>query len=201
MKKLFLWILLGIPFLVNAQFKKGNVYVGGIFSYQNTGGNVYLTPFAGYFVNPRLALGTYVQMGYSRREDDGQFSDGFHHYISSDRDFSTAITLERYYAISEKFFFVLHTEGVYSREYLEQEIPDLDATYYTNHYSIRINVMPVFMYFPSRHWSIQGGLGYLGYAFTKSLSDGSDSHSVKLEFGKLSLGFAYYFRKDPSSKK
>lgn len=184
-----------IPFLANAQFKKGDSFLGGTISYQGTEGDVDVTPFVGYFVNPRLALGASLQVGYAKSEQPGQYNGGIHQMINTTRDFTAALTAQRFYTIADKFFFSLRAAASYTRTSEKVEILDYDITSYNNLYSVGAEVTPLFLYFPSSRWSIEAGLGSLKYAFTRGLTDRSNRQNVSLDFGKVSLGFVYYFRK------
>ena len=146
-----------IPFLANAQFKKGDSFLGGTISYQGTEGDVDVTPFVGYFVNPRLALGASLQGGYGKSEQPGQYNSGIHQMIETTRDFTAALTAQRFYTISDKFFFSLRAAASYTRTSEKVEILDYDITDYGNLYSVGAEVTPLFLYFPSSRWSISWG--------------------------------------------
>ncbi|AYB30017.1 outer membrane beta-barrel protein [Chryseolinea soli] len=194
MKKL-LWIMCVIPLVSHGQFKKGDTYVGGSFSRIDNGNGLYITPFVGYFINPRLALGADLQVGYSRSEDISQFGDGPHRVINTTNGFVTSLTARRLYSISEKFFFALQGAASYQRSLTKREVPDLTTTSRSNSYGLGLSVAPLFMYFPSSRWSVEGGLGSLYYSFSRGLSDNTKYQSVGLNLGRVTLGFAYYFRK------
>jgi hypothetical protein len=191
MRKLLLWILFGIPFLANAQFKKGDAYVGGDLS-GLFGITTNVSPFVGFFINPRVALGGYVQMGYSRSTQDSIPGQALHR-IETNQYYSVALTARKFYLLSEKFYFALQGDAFFSRSFLKQKTDDYTSNLQS--YGLGITVSPVFIYFPSKHWSLEGGLGSLGYRFYRSLSGTDSGHYVDLSVSGVKLGVAYYFFK------
>lgn len=194
MQKL-LWVIFVIPLVAHAQFKKGDTYVGGSLSNFTGGGGVTATPFVGYFINPRLALGADLQVSYAKGENESQFSDTTHHVLTVNSAVKAGLTARRLYAIADKFFFALDGEVYYQRFVTKQEVPDLNSTRHYKSYSLGLTVAPVFMYFPSSRWSVEAGVGNLGYNFSRGLSTNTKSQSVGIYLGTVTLGFAYYFRK------
>ncbi|SHH89947.1 Outer membrane protein beta-barrel domain-containing protein [Chryseolinea serpens] len=198
MKKL-LWIIFLIPLVTHAQFKKGDVYLGGTFSHYNAAGTFYITPFVGYFVNPRLALGADLQLSSSRSESAIQYADGIHQAVITSRGVVLSLNARRLYTLSDKFFFALQGEIDYQRSFIKQEVHELNSTTRYNFYGFGLVVSPRFIYFPSSRWSIEGGLGSLGCSFSRNLSNDTNTQSVGLNLGQVTLGFAYYFRKQNST--
>jgi len=191
MKK-FLWIFFVIPLAAHAQFNKGDTYVGASISGFD-GGTFGAAPFFGYFINQRTSVGAYVR-GSSWRQEYDLTGAGTHHSVQVNRNVNAALTARRWYTLSDKFYFALQGELVYSRQ-ASKSTDNNDVTNNSKYYSLGLNIVPTFLYFPISRLGIEAGVGSLSYQFLRGLSDETKVSSVNLGLGTVTFGLAYYFRK------
>ncbi|MBL0743118.1 outer membrane beta-barrel protein [Chryseolinea lacunae] len=194
MKKLLLLVVVLIPAFAHAQFNKGDAFLGGTISGSSDfSNNLSVSPFFGFFLNSKISLGGRVEYGSTRSEQNLTANDGStSHLVTSTKSFFVAVVGRKYYPLSDKFFFALQGELNYGRSNVMNENNGVES--HDDVYSLGLNVKPVFAYFPSPKWGIEGSVGSLGYTFSKALS-GSSNHIASLDAGTVTLGFAYYFRK------
>jgi hypothetical protein len=190
--KNLLWIILVIPLAAQAQFKKGDTYVGASVSGFN-GASFGAAPFFGYFINQRTSVGAYVR-GSSSRQDYDVTGAGTYRSVQINRNVNAALTARRWYTLSDKFYFAVQGEVAYSRQ-VSKSTDNNDVTSYTKYYGLGLNIVPTFLYFPISRLGIEAGVGSLSYQFTRGLSDESKVHNVDLGLGTVTFGVAYYFRK------
>jgi len=188
----FLLIIFVIPLAAHAQFNKGDKYVGAAISGFN-GSAFGASPFVGYFINPRMSLGAYVQANTTKSEYISNFNDGPHQMIQKNRDLVAAITVRRWYMLSDKFYFALQGEGFYSRDVNTQRDNTQNSDFRNKRYGVGLNVVPAFIYFPLSRLGVEASIAALSYQFSYGLSDGARNHNVNFGWGNVNLGLAYYF--------
>jgi hypothetical protein len=100
---------------------------------------------------------------------------------------------KRFFPLSETFFFSATGSVDYDRfRSTSTASGGYEST--TKSYRIGLNVSPSLIFFPSRNWAIEGTIGGLSLSHSRGISDESKSTSFGLNYGSISLGFAYYFR-------
>jgi hypothetical protein len=198
MKKLLLILPLLLPVLVNAQFRKGDAFIGGTF---NAGYSKRLKDeqIAGYtqvsfssypqvavFLTPRFALGGTLGFGGAHTT-----------YESSDYSSRTygVGALARYFLLAgEKFSIALTGTALYDRTRSKYET-DFGDHNVMKMYSLSASVRPTFLYFPSPRWGFEASVGTLTYTHEQNLSRENKTSNFTASYGSISLGVAYYFRK------
>lgn len=195
MKKLLLLVIVLIPAFAHAQFNKGDAFLGGTISGSSSvSDNMSVSPFFGFFLNSKISLGGNVQYGATRIEQDVDRADGSTFtQVSNTKQISVGVVGRKFYPIADKFFFALQGELDYFRVGVKYVADDVEN--HQDSYGLGVSVKPVFVYFPSPKWGIEGSVGYLGYTFSKQNSSNTTDHRVGLSAGSVTLGFAYYFRK------
>jgi hypothetical protein len=187
-----------------AQFTKGDTYLGGTFSVGLQESTVINTdykqksfslfPRVGFLTSEKFALGGQVGLSYTNQ-----------HYGSNTGDYTTksyyaGVFGERFFALSDKFLFSLVGTLSYSRS--NNSTPYFNITTgqveveEDKAYNIGVTVEPSFLFFPSPNWSVGVGLGSLQYAYGHSLSEDTSSNNFTLNYGSLLLVLRYYIRKN-----
>ena len=206
MKYLIPAIFLAVSIQSFGQFNKGDKVLGGTLSFNtannenNQFGNVTanntsfdISPNFGVLVNSNLEIGG--QVGYSSNHDEWNATDA-----SSDRksNYLTAgFYMQRYFVISDKFLFSLIASIGYSA--------GKDKTLLTNQNqvnedetkrnSIGVTFRPSFIFFPSPNWGLQASIGDLNYTHSKNKTTDDASNRFGINYGYVSFGIAYYFRR------
>jgi hypothetical protein len=212
MKKIIALALFVIPCFAFAQFNKGQVFLGGVFSASvqsspssngstTKNNSVSITPNIGFFLNQKFSVGATIGYSTSFQEFDyvnfnsntGTFTSGFQKYKLNGIVVGSFV---RYYtAISTSFYFALQGQAIFNRSTMQIITNDglNESNQQTPSYSIGINVKPVFIYFPSTKWGIEAGVGSLSYNHTRILPNVSSGDNLLLNVGSFSFGLAYYF--------
>jgi hypothetical protein len=206
MKYLIPAIFLAISIQSFGQFNKGDKVLGGTLSFNmaknensqfgtvtvnNTFFGIY--PNFGVLINSNLEIGG--QLGYTSNNDEWSNTD-----MSTDRklnDLTVGLYTQRYFVISDKFLFSLIGNISYSwgkektlitnqNDIVEDEI---------NRNSIGVRFRPSFIFFPSPNWGLQASIGELGYTHTKDKTNDDTSNQFGINYGYVSFGIAYYFRR------
>jgi hypothetical protein len=211
MKKLIVVFLL-LPLAGMAQFNKGQVFLGGSMSVQNqyysstkTLNNSFsILPTAGYFINEKWALGGSAGYSYSDQRSTNTNSLGSNSFKNSSFSISAGMFGRRYFAISERFFFVLEGNLNFrrSRSSGSSEQRDVTGTVITTGsfnsptYTIGASVRPLFIFFPLPRWGLEAGLGSLSVSRQENLSDHTGVNSSSLSVsGTFAFGITYYFKR------
>jgi len=198
MKKLLLILPLFLPAVVNAQFHKGDVFIGGTFSagystrlkdeqftgYKQT--TFSSSPQVAVFLTPRFALGGTLGFGGTHTAYDNSDYYG--------RTYSVG-ALARYFLLTgEKFSIALTGTALYdrTRSKYESDVGDQDIM---KMYALSASIRPTFLYFPSPRWGFEASVGTLTYSHEQNLSYENKTNNFNASFGTISLGVAYYFRK------
>jgi hypothetical protein len=190
---------------VNGQFAKGQKFITGNLSFEVhdwssefsvgnnvTSSNINFQPALGFFLNDKIAVGGRVGYTFYRQKNVSNANPGFE-TISKSRSYSVGGFVNRYFTISEKFYFRMTCDVGYFRSFQESESA---ISYKMKSHGFGINVQPSFIFFPSPAWGIEAGLGNLGYNFSRGLSDDSKGSSFDFDYGVFSLGFGYYFNRN-----
>ena len=199
MKFILISAFLCMSLVANAQFAKGDKFVGGTFSFnaQSSDGNSFETtytacsfsPSVGYFLNDKYAVGGGIGYSYSRQKAEYD-PDQFQEIIG--RNLLIHAFVGRYFMISNQFFFKLTGSLSYDRGSQEQDNGTTENK--TKNYSLSLYARPSLLFLPSPRWGIEAGIGNLGIQHWRSLSNEFKGTSVYLDYGSFYLGFAYYFR-------
>jgi hypothetical protein len=143
----------------------------------------------GFFLNERYAVGG--GLSYSSTLNEYEFGGG--HQIRKTRGFGVHLFVKRYFLISEKFFFSMDGSVGYDRGRTTMETGSTEST--SKSYNISMSATPSLIFFPSPNWAIEGSIGGLSLTHSRGVSDESKSTFFGLNYGSISLGFAYFFRK------
>lgn len=147
-------------------------------------------PAIGVFINDHWAVGG--GLGYENTTQRSEYQTGFQKYKTN--TFSFDLMARRYFEISDKFYFAVEGNPDFVRGTTVSSNNTGESK--TNFYDIRIAVRPLLIFFPSRHWSIEGGFGDLHYWYSRNLSTDTTTSNFGLNYSSsLYFGFAYYFRK------
>jgi hypothetical protein len=202
MMKYLLFAILLCPITVLAQFTKGDKFIGGTFDF-GTERTPYISgsfspakqdqfsvqPQLGYLLSEHLAFG--VALGYTHQT----FSFGPDTSLSTtiSKQYSAGLFLKRYYSIADKFLFSLNGNVNYSKGKVNYSSNlSLDESK-TN--QILVAVSPSFLFFPSRKWGFEAGIGSLSFTHSKTKGSDTPTNIFDLSYGTIVLGFAYYFQK------
>jgi hypothetical protein len=197
MKKLLFILSLILPTLAQAQFHKGDSFLGGSFSagyvkriksqyagYTQTSLSVY--PQAAIFLTPRFALGGTLGFGGSHTGDDDSDYNSRSYGVGA---------LGRYFLLAKEKFAIALTGGItYNRERTKRESDD-GYEDVTKTYSLGASFRPTFLYFPSPRWGFEASVGTISYTHEQNLSNERTTDDFHADYGNISLGVAYYFRK------
>jgi hypothetical protein len=196
-------LLLLFSLKTRAQFTEGDKFIGGTFFFNNhkysndpgagesgiKSAMLEVRPAVGFFLNDKVAIGGMVSYASSYQEN---ITNSNMDYKNSARNYSLGLFVNRYFAISEKFYFMLGGNVSYGRGRQKTE-SQFSESRVAKYHGINMSVKPTFIFFPSRKWGIEAGIGTLSYAYTKYLSSGGENNDFQLNYGTFSLGFAYYF--------
>jgi hypothetical protein len=207
-EKLIILFLLLSPVIASAQFTKGQVFLGGSLSLgldyqhytvsptQNTtqgkNNSFTISMTGGYFLNQKVAVG--INIGYSKLFSESDWTTGFQN--SKANSFTTGLFTRYYIPLSKSFYFAVQGKIYFDRENgantaLNNGTMSVDQI--SDSYSLGLTVNPIFIFFPSSKWSIEGSVGSLGYDYTRSLPNVSSGYGFGLSAGSLAFGLAYYF--------
>jgi hypothetical protein len=194
-------ILLLTCHLASAQFVKGDKFIAGGYSVsvqnsstgngdENKQRSFQVYPEVGYFLNERNAVGGGLNC-YSGTSKYDYGQGDFQNYKI--RRFGVYLFVKRYFSITEKFFFSIDGSVGYDRGRTTTETGSNEST--SKSYNIGVTATPSLMFFPSPNWAIEGSIGSLGLTHSRGVSDKSKSTTFDLNYGSISFGFAYFFRK------
>lgn len=209
MSKIVLFGFLLISIVANGQFSKGDKVLGGTFSFysqnapssQNGGltNNVRtlsITPTIGFLVNENSAFGG--KLGYaSSYQEISNYSPAVLEFDS--KSFSAGVFGIRYFKISDKFLFSLIGGFNFSRGFetdvtFDQVTGQLTENK-TQNYGLTTSIRPNFIFFPSPKWGFEASIGSISHTFSRNLSNDDKTNFFSLNYGSISFGVAFYFRK------
>ncbi len=196
-------LLLFYSFTTHAQFTEGDKFIGGTFTLNNykyteelnLGGSAVkstmfeVRPAVGFFFNEKVAIGGLISYNSSYQKN---VANSINEYKNTTQGYSLGFFVNRYFMISEKFYFMLGGNVSYSRGRQETE-SQFSESQEAKYHGINMSIKPTFIFFPSQKWGIEAGIGNLSYAYTRYLSGDGESKGFNLNYGTFSLGFAYYF--------
>lgn len=198
-------LILVITFMITcqvaaAQFVKGDRFIAGGFlvsAHKSSTGNgeenrflsFFVSPEVGFFLNERYAIGG--GLSYSTSTRKYELAQGSYQKVKN-WGLGAYFFVKRYFPISEKFFFSLDGSVGYDRGRSTTGIPYAEST--NKSYSMRLDATPSLIFFPSHNWAIEGSIGSLSLVHSRGVSDESKSTTFGLNYGGISLGFAYFFR-------
>jgi hypothetical protein len=148
----------------------------------------------GFFLNEKIAVGGGMGYTSSKNEYDvTNFSS-----ISSSKGINVSSFARYYIPISSSLYFVGHGEVSFIRAN-QKDVQNSGTQGTTTReypsYTIGIAFKPIFIFFPTKNWGIEAGVGSLGYSYQRNLPSVSSNSSAYLNFGSFSFGVAYYFAK------
>ena len=195
-----LFLLLLLPFAVQAQFSKGDVGLGGSLNFsesKSTQGNgmqkytgIGVSPSALYFLNPRFALGGALSTAFSKSKSE--FID-YYNTESTAKSLGIGAISRQYFPIADNFLIALQENVTFYRGYTNVKYsPDVENR--EDNYQLSVGITPVFIFLPSHNWGIDLSFAGLSYSYNRSLSDGDYSNSLGLYYQSISFGVTYYFR-------
>ena len=209
-----------IPFLLYSfasysQFNKGDKYLGGTISastqraptipgiYQNNVTNsISINSSLGFLLNEKIAVGG--QIGYANYYYKNTSNPP---YIIENKSpsYTIGVFAKRYYTISDKFLFTMtgffnstRISNIYTLTYLPT---DTTTQQKTQTYQLSTSIRPSFLFFPSPKWGFEASVGSISYVLGKDLSTGKNTNTFNINYGTLSLGLSYYFRKASQTNK
>ena len=206
MKYLIPAIFLAVSIQSFGQFNKGDKVLGGTLSLNtaNNENNQYgavtsnyttfgIYPNFGVLINSNLEIGS--QLGYSSSNNEWSATNA-----STDQKsnyLNAGLYMQRYFVISDKFLFSLIANISYGA--------GKDKTLITNQNgfvedeikrnSIGVAFRPSFIFFPSPNWGLQASIGELSYTHSKNKTSDDTSNQFGINYGYVSFGIAYYFRR------
>jgi opacity protein-like surface antigen len=187
MKKLFIAAFAVLSFgAISAQedvagFSKGNVFVTGVVGFTSTSGgeadesSFEIMPQLGYFVTENIAIG--ARVGFNSTKMDDVSRSGF-----------GVGAFGRYYFTPASKFSLF---GELAVDYDSREVSD-DVSLNTFGAGLGLGLN----YFVSKNFSLEAGIGVLGFASGKADVDGAESvnaFSFGGNFREISLGLNYRF--------
>ncbi len=201
MKLILSFILLALAVRSQAQFNKGQKVLGGSLSFYsrntkaaynssspNTGTSFGISPSLGIFVKPNLAVGALVT--YSSLHIKDGTSSG-----SDQTTMGGGMFLQRYFTISDKFFFTIMGSADYSseKETFTVTDPTTNATIWNTSktHAIGVHVRPSFIFFPSPKWALEATLGGFNYNHALIPSE-QTTDTFNFYYGSIGLGVYYY---------
>jgi hypothetical protein len=201
MKSLFLAaIAVATPLFSNAQFSKGDKSVGGSFNfstqnsppssmdgYESRSTSLSIQPGFKYFISSNIAIGGSV--GYHTSSSKSVSPSYLNTYHSN--GYSVALKVRRYATLSEGFIFSLGVEASHGFGSMSSS----SSNSATEYYSFGLSAWPAFHFFPTKNWSIEGGIGSIGVSRARQSEIDRTSTSFGIGLGYLNFGIAYYFRK------
>ncbi len=191
--------------LISTSFCFSQIFVGGSFNITTTGGsektnnvstdkestfNLNLNPQVGYFLNPNLAVGTYLVMGLYRKNDNKNPET-----ITTTTTFGLA-PFARYYfmEIGQLSLFGEGNIGFSSsKTKFKSNGVSVDGNKTTN---FGINVLPGVAYKISEKIEIEAFIGGLSFSTENSNLNNNEDKSNSLSLGlstNLNIGFIYKF--------
>ncbi len=150
-----LFIFLFIPFIANAQFTKGDKFIGGSVNLtaQNNGGNgiskmsnFSVNPQVGFLLSGKFALGGSLSYLHTKSELFGLGLGNKNVYNS----FGAGVFIRNYFPLGEKFVFAIHSGVDYGRGKMEYVSGGLTMKSEGNIFTV--GVKPVFIFFPTNKW-------------------------------------------------
>lgn len=206
MKKLYALLFLALPFVADAQFSKGNVFLGGTLSamLQNSDTNTStssttytnnsfgISPSIGFFLNEKIALGAAINYSTSLQKGVFNQSTGSLTQVQTN---SVGINpyVRLYQPITSSIYFGLQGGISFTRG--NSMLTNFGTTTTTPNYSVGVNFKPIFIFFPSPKWGVETGIGSLGYTYMRNLPDTGSTSTFGLSAGSFTFGVAYYFIK------
>jgi hypothetical protein len=191
-----------LPFAACCQFTKADKLLGGTMNFRSQNypidagqgyvvhGDFSIAPQFGYFLNESLAIG--VVTGFNNNYDK-------YHTINYNSDakshgYDLSLFTRKYFTISDNFFFAVNGSAGFS-----QSKSTVTNTNTSNNesksYSANVDLRPMLVFFPSRNWGIEGGIGSINYSHGKTHGNERSSNYFNASLGGIYFGIAYYFRK------
>lgn len=194
------------PSFLYAQFSRGQIYSSGSLSlskgsqdystsqYLNqTNANQFSIALAtGVFVNNKVAVGGGIGYGHSYQET--VYGTGSQN--SKINSINASVFVRRYVKITDSFFFSAEGKVQYGNSSTDtyQNNGGVVTTASDKYHSVNLNVTPFFIFFPSKTWAIEAGIGTVGYDSYKRDSSYKGNGFV-VNFGSINLGLSYYFKR------
>lgn len=223
MHKIILPILLISCLASRAQFNKGDKFIGGSLyvSHQDSPTNfnttaqtnaLSLSPMVGFFLSEKFAVGGRIGLGSLKNSYEtsvpvlnpqGGYTFNIIRQEQTSDTYSAGAFGMRYFAITERILVTLRGDLSYYRKNTSN--PVFNSTtgdlikIKNNSYKISASLEPSFIFFPSNHWGISVSLAAISYSYGYSLTYGQSTNEFYLNYGSLSLGLNYYFRKSNNS--
>jgi len=210
MKNILLTNLLFIAILTNAQFRKGDKYLGGTFSISVQGvpnspnggatseaNSFGIDPSIGFLMNEKFAIGGHIGYDWYHQKSTNFSSSN----ENNSNSFSTGLHARRYFKISENFLFSVVGFLGFNRGVVTSistyNLPPQQGTSEnkTKEYQLWTSIVPGFMFFPSPRWAFEVSVGSIGQTQRRSLSTHAIQNTFYLRYGIISFGLFYYFRK------
>ena len=212
------WILITLFLLTSllsfGQFIKGDKFIRGTFNlnsqntpdsntggFTNSGTSFSIYPSIGFLLNEKFAIGG--QIGFS--SSYSKSTNGSSYIVESNSlSISSAIFANRYFKISDKFLFSLVGAFAFNRgtstNITTDKLTSTITEYKTENYAIRTSIRPSFIFFPTPKWGFEVGIGSISHSYNMNLSTGENSNIFNLNYGTLSWGLLYYFKKSGQTK-
>lgn len=137
-----------------------------------------------------------IQVGYAWRDYDHNLGMPTVYKFGS-RDVSLGLYSQKYFPLSDKFYFALTGGLTYgfgrSREKsFNADLNQMSETTYKNSV-LTTSMSPALLFFPSKNWALQLNVGSVSYVY----SDGEYQpfRRFDADYGAVRLGMAYYLRK------
>lgn len=197
-------VFLICPFVVNAQFNKGDKFLDVALllnNVKNDGGydystirNIGVSPSIGFFISDNLALGSSFSYGSSYHSNDDTRNTG--------KSVSGGLFIKRFFTLNEKFLFLLKGGISYGRGVGERvTVPNSIFDYKSDFYFFGANIIPSFVFFPSPKWGFEASVGGIGFDHRKresintTITNTNTTNTFSILGGSISFGVNYYLRK------
>ncbi|GHM99641.1 hypothetical protein WSM22_11310 [Cytophagales bacterium WSM2-2] len=209
MKKIALLLLSMLPLITFAQFKKGDVFLGGTlstslqntdsrtspFSASNATNNSFgISPSIGFFINSKIAIGASPIYNTSKQVQTFSASTT----TGKSNSYGVGSFVRYYLPISNSIYFTLQGSVSFLRgtsETTQVNGTTVNTIIEQSQYTVSALAKPVFIFFPSPKWGIETGFGSLSYNYTRLLPDSGASTGFGLNAGTFTFGVSYYFIK------
>jgi len=208
MKPILITLILLTSLQSFGQFARGNKFIGGTVDFDNrsypdisnsgnsSGTSISVYPSVGFLLNEKFAVGG--QIGFSSYYS--KFTNGSTYMAESKSLYiSTAIFAKRYFKISDKFLFSLVGTFAFNRGAITntttQPLIGLTVEDKSQNYIIYTSITPSFIFFPTPKWGFEVGIGSINHGYNSNLTTSQNSNSFQINYGRLSWGLSYYFRR------
>lgn len=210
MKKIILFLLMTVPLLAKSQLTKGTIFLGGSLStssqktdYNNSGAvnptkvNMFsISPSIGIMTSEKLAWGVALNYGSSSISQDSfsPTTGTVVNYKTDNSGFGIAPFGRYYIALSDAAYFAVQGTASAVRGTTTTTLGGSSSSE-NAYYTLGLTFKPVFVFFPTPKWAVEGSVGSFGYSYNRYLPNAQSTTTFGLGWGSFSFGVAYFFIK------